>query len=99
MCYGAGTISTENTEIISLVIEEDPTKFANLKIMVTLPKGAIQTKGFIRDLPKILKTDTLIKDIDAQPYIEYRYKLSGEPIISDKMVQRQYFHAIWERMG
>jgi len=101
-CGGRGRIATENSRDIILLVNENPKQFDNsLKLNnanIYYPDGTIQTKGFIRDLPDVLKCTEMIKDLSIQPYIEYRYKRYGEPLSPGNIVQGAFFVCLWTRV-
>lgn len=102
LCGGAGMRATENSDIVNLLINEDVKTFdKSLKLDNTniyYPAGTIQCKGYVRDLPKILKCDYMIKDMNLQPMMEYRYKRYGEPMVPGNIVQDYFFISLWQRI-
>ena len=98
ICGGTGMRATESSEVVSLLVSETPKKFF-LNTGVVYPDGAIQTKGYARDLPKILRCEYMIKDIEASNYIIQKYRLSGEPSMPANIAQHITFVATWERIA
>jgi hypothetical protein len=102
VCGGKGQIATENSRVVTLLINEDPKQFdKSLQLNnsnIYYPDGTIQAKGFIADLPDVLKCTEMIKDTNIQPYIEYRYKRYGEPLSPGNIVQGAFFISLWTRV-
>ena len=97
LCNGQGYKAVEVSDEVVLLINEDPKSFQSFG-NVDIPQGTIQTKGFIADLPKVLKCAYLIKDINIKPYIEYRYKLASEPLVPANIAPGKIFVANWTRI-
>jgi len=62
-----------------------------------MPTGYLETKGYMRDMPKIVKAIEMILAINIQAYRNYRFVLDSEPIDSSNIVQGRYFIARWKR--
>ena len=97
VCGGEGYRAIEISDTVTLLINEDPKSFQSFG-NVDIPQGTVQTKGFIANLPKVLKCAYLIKDINIKPYIEYRYKLAGEPLVPANIAPGKIFVANWTRI-
>lgn len=97
MCEGKGTIAQEVYYDVTMLIQEDPTKFEKI-FSVNFPDGAIQTKCFITELPKIQQCQYMIKHLDLINVLPQKYKLFGEPLCPGNIVQSRYIVALWERV-
>jgi hypothetical protein len=92
LCNGAGFHATETYDTITMKCFENPTQF--IKIAgITHPDAKLLTKGYVTDLPKVLKSDYMIKG--GTEYVEFRYSKIGPPIINHKLVQNRYFFMLW----
>ena len=100
VCRGTGQLESESTEIIRMLCQWNPARFTSLSdATIQIPNSIVQTKGYIWDLPKILRARTIILQLPIEPYIRYRFQLWGEPIDSSNIIQSRYFVATWKRMG
>ena len=97
LCGGTGKISQENKEIIKFVLEFNPRHFDPVwKSQLTrIPTGAVQIKGFLTDVPKLMKAQYLRTDL--QQYSEYKFTLAQEPVSVEKILQSRYFTSLWGR--
>ena len=97
VCSGSGNLATETSTTITMLIANHPSKFFIKIPHIEVPAGAIQTKGFIADLPTVMKAQAMI----LQPTFpnRLRYVLAGEPIDEGNIIQNQYFVATWKRAG
>lgn len=100
MCNGKNQLFEEKTEVITMLCAWTPKEwFLKPPPNVRVPDNQIQTKGFIADMPKVLKADSMVVEAAVGPYKHYRFKLSGEPIDPSNIVQGQFFVATWDRAG
>lgn len=99
LCSGAGKKALSQEENINLAIDWTPSRFVKTLDVVRLPDGAIQTKGYTRDIPKIKKCIEMIAQISLEPIIQYRFKLLGEPVDIFNIIQNRYFYCFWERIN
>ena len=100
LCNGVGQLMQQHTETITLLCAWEPSKFfVKLPASVQLPAGSIQTKGFMVDLPRVLKARSVIIETLIQPIQRYRFDLVGEPVDPGNIVQGRYFVANWKRNG
>jgi hypothetical protein len=99
MCNGEGRRAEEVTEVIKLLCEWDPKKFVFPvpSLDVRTPFSVVQVKGFLTDLPKVLRCDHMVLQIPIEGIIRKTYKLSGEPGDYSNIVQGRYFVAVWTR--
>jgi hypothetical protein len=99
MCSGSGKRASEQTEIIQLAIEWNPSQWIKLGDQnIRLPDGTILTKGYINLIPKVKKAIEMIAAIDIEGLNQYRYKLYGEPVDRYSIFKYHYFEAYWERI-
>lgn len=100
MCGGTGKKQTEQSEVIDLAVNWHPSQYQKIGDQtIRLPAGSILTKGYINLLPKVVRAQELIVNIDLEGYIKYRYKLYGEPIDPYSIFRSHYFMAFWERIA
>lgn len=110
VCEGRGRIAgTETSDIITMTIDWTPKPWMDLgptsgsktsegDRVVRVPSGMITTRGWTKDLPKVVRAENAIMDITNQ-YISNLYKLYGQPYILGAITNNRYFIAIWERSG
>jgi hypothetical protein len=105
VCDGRGRIQgTGSYDIIKLTIDWNPKPYMNIGSgtgaegdrLVRVAGGMVFTRGFLTDLPKVLKADYIIFDVNNQ-YQTNQFKLYGDPFPLGGFVKRRYFGAIWER--
>ena len=103
VCGGTGQITKEQTEEITLLCDFDVKPWNRLQVPqevdFRVPGGFCQTKGFLTDMPKVLRCQSAVLNTKAEPYLRYTYKLLSEPIENYKIVQGRYFQALWQRAG
>lgn len=100
VCYGAGVIGENATEVVNFSIAMDPTSFwvkppKNFQV----PAGSIQTKFYLRDLPKVLKARKMVVQTSLEAFIRWVYHLDGEPLSPGNIVQDRYVVCNWTRVG
>lgn len=98
VCNGAGTITTEVTEVIKMLVSWDPKEFKIYDPEIRLPQGSILTKTFIYNLPKIKMCQEVIIEPTIEPYTHFRFKLAGEPIQPGNIVQGTFCVCFWARI-
>lgn len=64
-----------------------------------MPNGAVQTKGWIWDLPYVLQSRRAIIDVNVEAMRRYTFTLAGEPITPGNIIQGRYFVTLWKREG
>jgi hypothetical protein len=102
LCNGAGGHHAEElSEEVLLLCAWEPKNFwyPAPGLDVRVPGGALQTKGFLSDMPKITRCDHLVFQLPVEPYAHYRYRLVGEPGDRSNIIQNRYFIANWQRAG
>lgn len=98
LCNGEGKIAQEVTDDVVMLLAWEPSKFfVKSPAYVDVPKGQIQTKGYITDLPKIMKARQMIVQPSLESTIRWRFELAGEPIDPGNIIQGRYFVALWNR--
>lgn len=99
LCNGEGKKADEQGEDVTLLCNWEPRKFVtpirNLDLKV--PFGFVETKGYMADLPKVLKCDHMVFQVPVTPIIRQKYKLVGDPGDRSNIIQGRYFIALWER--
>jgi len=101
MCNGNGKIEEENSEVVQMLCQWDPKDFYRPvpQVDIRLPFGSrIQTKGYLSDLPKILKADHAVFEIPIEPIVRYTYQLASEPADVSNIIQGRYVVADWYRI-
>ncbi len=99
LCSGKGMREDAVTEEISLKCTWEFKKFTNppADIKIRVPNSLVETKGYITDLPKLLKAQHIVVNLPIAPFLRQEYTLYGEPGDPSNMVPGRYFYAVWER--
>lgn len=82
---------------IKLKVYWNPKEWINIVGDIQVPNNVIQTIGFMKDLPQILKAKALIVHKDIQDYKEMRFERMGEHIPMG-LRQDRYFSCLWNRV-
>jgi len=97
LCNGTGNSQDFTSEIIRMSVNKEIKSFFGKVPNIRIPDGSIQTRGYIADLPKVLRCDHMICQVELKPYIVETYKLYGTPTDKSNIVQNTFFYATWER--
>jgi hypothetical protein len=99
MCQGEARQAQEVSEEITLLCNWEPKKFLTpiKNLEVRAPYSVLETKGFLTDVPKILKTDHMVFQTPTSAYMRQKYKLASEPGDRSNIIQGRYFICQWER--
>lgn len=62
-----------------------------------VPNSIVEVKGFLTDLPKLLRARHLVVNIPLAPYLRQEYVLLGEPGDPSNIVSGRYFVAVLEQ--
>ena len=98
--YDRGTVTVKEVETltdIKLKVYWDSKQWTGLTGNLVIPDGAIQTIGFMTDLPAVLKAKALIVHKDIKDYKEMRFERVGEHIPLG-LKQNRYFACFWKRI-
>ena len=82
---------------IKLKIYWNPKEWINIAGAIQVPDNTIQTIGFMKDLPQILKAKSLIVHKGIAEYKEMRFQRMGEHIPMG-LRQNRYFSCLWNRV-
>lgn len=98
-CHGVGGRAEETFITVQMVVHFNPAKFGETKVdALRLANGVIKTGGFIKDLPQVMKCSYLVPDATLEGYGHYKYRLGGEAISSNNIIQGRYFEVLWDRI-
>lgn len=99
MCGGRGKNEEEVSEPITLKCDWDPKKFDRpLSVLdVKVPHAVVQTKGYLADMPKLLKASHLIVNLPIAPYVRQKFVLDGQPGSPGNIIQARYCVAVWKQ--
>ena len=100
LCTGVGKRAEDTYDTVTLLCNWEPKKFWQPVPNLNIGKGNgfLQTKGFISDMPKILKADHLIFQVPMEPYLSNKYKRISEPGDKSNIIQNRYFICTWEQI-
>jgi hypothetical protein len=82
---------------IKLKVYWNPKEWINITGAIQVPDNVIQTIGFMKDLPLILKAKALLVHKDISDYKEMRFQRMGEHIPMG-LRQNRYFSCLWSRV-
>jgi hypothetical protein len=99
VCKGEGYLpnTTQNTQVITLLIEWKPNLYKFFQEGIKVPDGLIFAKGYVTDLAKILQSQYIIIDYENAVYENNRFELWGEPTIPGNIIKNRYFESYWKR--
>lgn len=99
MCNGEFKIARENSESIKMLCAWKPRDFflpvPNLNI--TIPMSYVQTKCYLKDLPKINRAQYLQFQVKTEGIQNKLFELHGEPGDVSNIIQDRYVVATWKR--
>jgi hypothetical protein len=100
LCSGEGRCAQEVTETITMLVASAPAHFwVKGPAGVEVPAGTIQTKAYLKDLPKILMARSMVLQPELEAIIRWRYALDGEPVDAGNIIQGRYVICQWKRAG
>ncbi len=101
LCNGKGKRGEEVSETIRLLCAWDPRAFwlPVPTVQVRVPHSIVQTKGYLTDMPKVMKADHLVVELPIEPFVRVRVKLASQPVDPSNIIQARYFVATWEQNG
>jgi hypothetical protein len=101
VCMGDGKVVTTppTEETLTLLCEWNPRKFIVLPPNIEVPDGAVQTKGLIEDLPKILKARRIVIQVPNETSRRYVFDMIHEPIDPFGLMQGNFFLVTWGRVA
>jgi hypothetical protein len=103
LCGGEGRKPEEVSEQITLGCNWDLRRFVTplpiAKQNMFVPYSLVETKGFLKDLPKILKCDHLVLQLPIQGLIRNKFRLLVQPGDRSNIIQNRYFYAVWEQFN
>ena len=100
MCDGSCKKAETQTEDIKFLCSLTPKDFfvpiPNLNLQV--PFSVVQTKGFLRDVPKVRRADHMIFQTPIDGVATKKYKLDSDPADVSNIIQNRYFVATWKQI-
>lgn len=99
LCNGRGLKEEEVTEEMTLKCNWEAKKFARPVpgIELRVPYSVVETKGFLKDLPKLLKASYIVVNLPLAPFLRQKFRLLGQPGDGGNIIQGRYFTAAWEQ--
>jgi hypothetical protein len=99
VCDGKGRVQTDTvqTEIVKMSVVWDTSNYIQVAPNVQSPNSRLYTRGYMSDLPKILKTDYLTILGTINTYTNPEFIRAGEPVDASNIVQGRYFECYWDR--
>ena len=101
LCNGVGKRFEEVYEDIRFKLNWDFKKFLypfSPNVDVRVPFSIVQVKGYITDMPKIIKADHLIIQLPLESMLKKKFKLIGSPGDASNIIQGRYFISTWEQI-
>lgn len=108
LCHGEGQRAEQLTEDVVMLLAMTPREFflrgpseflKKVPANIEVADNIIQSKGYLRDLPKILRSREMVVQPELEAMIRWRYVLAGEPVDVGNIIQGRYFVANWRRVG
>ena len=102
LCNSTGRKAIHATETVQFLCNWNINAFQTIKgvdIRLRQSGSIVQTKGYITDLPKILRCEFALFQVPMLGNISYKFKLASEPSDTNNIVQNRYFQCIWMRDG
>jgi len=100
VCVGVGGQLTNITEDIRMSVSFDVKTFYDFKLLkdttYRIGESIMQSRGYIADLPKVIKCEYMVGPLNTQNYIQQRFKLISQPIDVSNIVQARFFVATWK---
>ncbi len=97
LCGDTGQRVKEVYDDIKMTIDWTPKQY-KYSGNVRIPDGAIVSRGYLSDMPKVLNCIKMqIMDTDIAVYRNYLFKLYGEPSDRFGFIPGRYFIAVWSR--
>jgi hypothetical protein len=100
-CSGSGFRAREASEEVVLKCNWKPKTFALPvpRLEARVPYSLVETKGYLVDLPKVLRAQHMVLAIPVEPYVRQRFRLAGQPGDKSNIVPGRYFVALWEQVS
>lgn len=99
VCRGVGKLVSDTSEIIRMLCQWNPKNYELLAGNIQVPNSVVQTKGYLSDMPKVLKARKMVLETSIEGYQRYTFELWGEPIDQGNIIQGRYFVALWRRVA
>jgi len=96
MCGGSGYKALNATDTLRLRAFWRPADWRRLSVTVVKPESSVVVIGYMGDLPKMKKADTITLLSSHTHYQSWVYQLSGE-ILPHGFTRGDYFTAVLER--
>lgn len=99
-CNGAGRRAEEQSELVHMSCEWNPKEYKRPleDVDVRVPYSVLKTKGYLTDLPKIVRCEYLRLQIPVEGYSVRRFKLASNPGDESNIIQGRYCVAIWTQI-
>lgn len=98
-CGGTGFKKVAQSEEIMLKLNFNLKSFKDLIPQnIQVADGILQAKGFIYQIPKILKAEYMVAQTPFSGHIEQRYKLWIPPCDTSNIAQNKFFVSYWIRI-
>ena len=95
-----GKRAVEVKEVVKMLIAWGPRDFyIKPGYGVQIPAGSIQTKGFLKDVTKILKCDYMLLQTELSGRFHLKYKRVGSPVDISNITPNVFFICDWERVA
>lgn len=96
-CAGKGFKQDVITETVKMRVYWERKYWINVGIPINIPDNAIQTIGFMSDLPKIKMAQKMIANSTVQSINTWEYSLASEPI-PHGFKRNRYIICYWNRI-
>lgn len=87
------------TEIVTLLCAISPKDWFIKMPNIRVPDGMMQTKGYLRDAPKIQRCENMVVETQIEGYKRMIWQLQSDIFDVGNIIQGRYFVALWRRSG
>lgn len=101
-CNGAGIQKVVSTDSVRMIVIWNPKDWIKIPSMASMdwnsPESYAQTWGYITDLPKIQRAESVLITNATQQFNNYKFIRHGEPC-PQGLQENRYFVMMWKRSG
>lgn len=97
-CNGVGRFQVPSTDIVRMRVYWDAKAFIDIGVKIANPDGIAMCIGYLSDLPRVERANTIILQSDLQPEVSYECSRYGEAK-PHGMRKNRYFIQYMRRTG
>lgn len=97
---GGGDSPSAHTDTVNLSISwEERDYWVRLPSGTKAPEGAIQTKGYMTDVDKVIRASYLLVEDPLGRGLRQKFERAGDPVDPSNIIQNRYFVCNWRRVA